>query len=316
MIDIVFSDSACGSLKMAQHYGEGEYSMIGSVIVSCPDGRQPTEEEIEQARQEIDEQQRRKWNNAAPLGGNSEDVFGFNLVLSIGDISEDIPSTKRQKVIEHLWSIYPQIEEEHVEGLFVHVKAALKQIFDRAASGEDIRMWYSSCPDDICGMYWFISRLQAEQYSGKIFMVELPHWESDEVGKITSKVSWGEVEPQEWGRYLPLQKEATSEFCQSCAECWNELQAENAPLRAVFNGKLVSVPETIYDSFIEREIEAEGEEFNQATVIGHVLGRKRLGISDSWIALRMETMIESGVLEQVSAPLPDSPIYHRTLRKR
>ena len=41
---------------------------------------------------------------------------------------------------------------------------------------------------------------------------------------------------------------------------WNQLQNENAPLRAMLNGKLQSVSEDIYDSFILREIAEQPEE--------------------------------------------------------
>lgn len=52
------------------------------------------------------------------------------------------------------------------------------------------------------------------------------------------------------------------------AYSWQTLQRENAPLRAVLNGQLVSVPETLYDDFILREIAAEQDEFREANVIG------------------------------------------------
>ena len=53
MMEILFSDSACGSLKAAQHYGEGKYhdEEIG-VFISHTDGSKPTKEEIETAKRE------------------------------------------------------------------------------------------------------------------------------------------------------------------------------------------------------------------------------------------------------------------------
>ena len=50
-------------------------------------------------------------------------------------------------------------------------------------------------------------------------------------------------------------------------------------------------------------------------VVGRVLGRYALGISDGLIALRMEEMIRSGQLEAVTPPPADGPRYHRLLRK-
>lgn len=51
MIEIVFGESACGSLKMAQHYGRGKYQegCIG-IFISHADGSKPTTEEVETAR--------------------------------------------------------------------------------------------------------------------------------------------------------------------------------------------------------------------------------------------------------------------------
>ena len=63
---------------------------------------------------------------------------------------------------------------------------------------------------------------------------------------------------------------------------WRQLQEENAHLRVMLNGQLQSVSEDIYDSFILREIAAQKEEFNMAVVIGKVLGKYQLGISDAW----------------------------------
>ncbi|MEG2013991.1 MAG: DUF3658 domain-containing protein, partial [Anaerovoracaceae bacterium] len=101
----------------------------------------------------------------------------------------------------------------------------------------------------------------------------------------------------------------------SCAVKWAALQAENAPLRAVLNGKLVSVSENMYDSFILREIEVEDDEFQEANLIGRVLGKYQLGIGDAWIAGRIEKMIGDGNLAVVSASAKDSPSYHRKLKK-
>ena len=51
MIEIVFGNSVCGSLKAAQRFGVGKYQggCIG-VIISHADGSSPTKEEIESAQ--------------------------------------------------------------------------------------------------------------------------------------------------------------------------------------------------------------------------------------------------------------------------
>ncbi|MFR4475130.1 MAG: DUF3658 domain-containing protein, partial [Blautia wexlerae] len=101
----------------------------------------------------------------------------------------------------------------------------------------------------------------------------------------------------------------------SLASHWVELQQENATLRAVLNGKLVSAPECLYDTFILRELEKQENEFNEARLVGQVLGKYRLGIGDAWIALRIEQFIKDGLLIPITVPEPGTPIYHRILQK-
>jgi len=318
MIEIVFSDSACGSLKVAQHYGEGEYQdgCIG-VIVSHADGSKPTKEEVEAARRKAKEKARLAWESATPLGGNTADIYGFNLVLSIGDISENQPGIKRKQTLEHLYSVFPNDEgHQAAQEMFKRIKKDLKTVQERVAVGESLRIWYSNQPDEMCGLYWFMEQLnQWKAHLKQVSIVKLPEWEADEKGNIVRKSGWGEVAPGEWHRYLALQKPVLPVFEQSCASHWQELQRENAPLRATLNGQLISAPETLYDDFIFREIAAEGEEFQEAKVIGRVIGKYQLGIGDSWVAFRIEEMIREGKLEAVSAVAEDMPVYHRVLKK-
>lgn len=318
MIEIVFSDSACGSLKMAMHYGEGKYQggSIG-VIVSHADGSKPTKEEVEAARREAEEKARLAWESATPLGGNPADIYGFNLALSIGDISEKQPGIKRKQTLEHLYSVYLSDEGcQAAQEILKRVNKDLKTVQERAATGESFRIWYSNQPDEMCGFYWFLEQLNQWKVGGQVSIVKLPEWEAEENGNIVQKSGWGEVAPEEWHRYLAFQRPVLPVYRQICASHWQELQRENAPLRAILNGQLVSTSEKLYDDFILREIAAEGEEFQEAMIVGRVLGKYQLGIGDSWIAFRIEEMIYAGKLEAVSAVAEDMPIYHRLLKKR
>ncbi len=319
MIEIVFSDSACGSLKMAQCYGKGKY--LGGcfgVIVSHADGSKPTKEEVEAAQLEAEEKTRLAWESAIPMGGNPADVYGFNFVLSVGDISENQPGIKRMQTLEHLYSVYPNGEgRQAAQEMFKKANEDLKTVRERAETGESLRIWYSNHPDEMCGLYWFMEQLdQWKAHSGQVSIVKLPEWEADEKGNIVRKSGWGEAAPREWHRYPALQKPVLPVFIQSCASHWKELQRENAPLRAMLNGQLVSASEKLYDEFILREIAAEGEKFQEAVIIGRVLGKYQLGIGDSWAAIRIEEMIRTGKLETVTAAAEDMPAYHRLLKKR
>lgn len=318
MIEIVFSDSACGSLKMAQHYGQGDY--IGGctgVVISKYDGSQPTPEEISAAQKATEEKERLEWENAVPMGGNSKDVFGFSLMLSVGDISADDFIGGRQKTIESLWSIYPDDPSDEPFDLADELHKGIGAIRERLMRDDEVRVWYSNQPDDMCGLYWFMWELEhLEEKPKAVYIVKLPDYECRENNAIVHHTGWGEVSPGEWHRYTASAEITTEVFRKHCALKWETLQTENAPLRAVLNGQLHSVSETIYDEFIHREIDAQGDEFQEAMVIGSVLGKYQLGIGDAWVANRIEKMIYDGALSVVSDPVKGMPVYHRKLKKK
>ena len=92
MVEIVFSESACGSLKIAQTYGRGKYrgSAI-SVFIRHENGSVPSSNEMKEAQLQAQEQECIAWENAIPLGGKSSDVYCFDMALSVGDISDTLP---------------------------------------------------------------------------------------------------------------------------------------------------------------------------------------------------------------------------------
>jgi len=318
MIEIVFSDSACGSLKMAQHYGQGGY--IGGctgVFISKHDGSQPASEEIAAAQKAAEEKERLEWKSAVPMGGNPKDVFGFSLMLSVGDISADDFIGGRQKTIESLWSIYPDDPSDEPFDLADELHKGIGVIRERLTRDDEVRIWYSNQPDDMCGLYWFMWELEhLEEKPKAVYIVKLPDYEYRENNIIVRHTGWGEVSPGEWHRYTACAELTTEVLHKHCALKWETLQTENAPLRAVLNGQLHSVSETIYDEFIHCEIDAQGDEFQEAMVIGSVLGKYQLGIGDAWVANRIEKMIRDGALSVVSDPAKGMPVYHRKLKKK
>lgn len=206
MIEIVFSDSACGSLKMAQHYGDGSFvgSSVG-VIISHTDGSEPTENEIRIAQQEAEDRARLEWENATPMGGNPSDVYGFAYGLSVGDISEDIPGEKRRQTLEWLYGIHPYLDDEPAFTAEQKGADTLRKVCDRVQSGESIRIWYSNQPDELCGMYWFAAQLGKLEISNEqIILVQLPDWETDRNGNVKTHSGWGGVGCGEWHSYVRL----------------------------------------------------------------------------------------------------------------
>lgn len=315
MLDVVFSDSALGSLKLAQSFGKGECldGPIG-VIVHNEDGTPASPEEIEQAKKDAEEHYRRTWETAVPLGGSPADCFGFSLAFSEGAIpdGEDFWENRR-RVLERHFSLYPDDWNVAWE-LLSPGKNAVDTLFRRAEEGEPLRVWYSDCPEEYSGLCWLMNEL-AQKHHGDIFLIKQPSWELEEFSDaIVRRNGWGEVEPGQWGRYLPLTQKAPDLLPAALGREWRE--SKGYPLRAVINGRLCGVNEDFYDWLILRELSNLPEEFSQAVLIGQILGKYQLGLSDSWLALRMEEMISQGTLEPVTSPPPDRPIYHRLLRKK
>lgn len=317
MVDIVFNDSACGSMKFAQNFDLNEPGTdFICVIGRHEDGSKLTEQEIEVIRKQYEENEKRKLENAVPLGGSASDIYSFQLALSVGNISGEDFFGGRLEAIERLWRVYPSGEETARE-VVERAESNLEEVLERVKAGEPLRIWYSNEPDEYCGLYWFMHQIsKLKKRYDKIQIVRLPEWEMDKNGNITQKYSWGEVSAEEWQGYIQYQRTVPHLFCELIAAHWQTLCQENAPLRAVLNGKLVSMNESVYDGFIEREIAAEGEEFQEGKIVGNTVGKYRLGISDTWVALRIEEMIRQGRLEIAEeAQDEEMPSYYRILRK-
>lgn len=140
-------------------------------------------------------------------------------------------------------------------------------------------------------------------------------WDTLAAHYVVQYTGWGEIEPYEWGKMAALGNKLPTNSIRAMANHWKQLQKENAPLRASLNGRLVSAPETLYDSYILRELAEQKEEFLEAEVVGNVLGKYCLGIGDAWVAFRIEQFIKDGLLEPTTEAKQDAPVYHRILRK-
>ena len=113
MLNVVFSDSALGSLKVAppplrsdgaeyrwspslgrsvppsppRRWGRWKTAAT-SVILLREDGSPGTPEELERAVREYEERERRAWEKAVPMDGSPGDSYGFSLCLSQGAIPQ------------------------------------------------------------------------------------------------------------------------------------------------------------------------------------------------------------------------------------
>ena len=117
-----------------------------------------------------------------------------------------------------------------------------------------------------------------------MYAIKLPNRVEAE-NAIVNYWVWCGVRPEQFYKFLPLQKEVTPAFISAAVLKISELQAENSPIRAVINGTLQSIPDDFYDSFIRKEIDKMDNEFHEAVLIGTILGKYQLLITKSVLTL-------------------------------
>lgn len=306
MIEVLFSESAAGSMK----YAKGLKSIVGEafgIILTTEDGHEPTEEELAQAKAQMEEERRIKREKAVPVEGSPRDVVWFPLNLSMGDIADPF-SDARAEYLQSAVLIggpdFTQIGRELID--------TARESRERVLSpSEPVRIWTGQNPDELCGLCHILTILPA---NADIRVVRLPEYEV--FGKeLRTYSGWGEIDPLELGRFQVLERKLTDSERRYFANTWRELQRENGPLRAVVNGRLMTVGADFYDPIILRELENQPEAFHEGRLIGDILGKYPLGIGDSLIALRIEEFISRGMLTPTTVPAEGRPIYHRWLKK-
>ena len=142
MIEIVFGESACGSLKIAQTYGKGKYrGSAVSVFMRHEDGSVPSSDEMKEAQIQAQEQEHIAWENAIPLGGKSSDVYCFDMALSVGDISDNGIGEQRKNVFKKMLSVcFVEDLDYQVEEKIQKIKTTLTSVIERYVAGEEIRI--------------------------------------------------------------------------------------------------------------------------------------------------------------------------------
>jgi len=294
MIEVLFGESEASSMKVAKNYKKPEYN--DSAIAWF--GDKPSKGEFG------------KMFERKAIGGISSEVICLPFMLDIGDIDVSIVGEYRRKLILDMYTING-IDDDIIQKLKDSWDKHLNEIErlkNYAVKGETIRIWYSDAPYSMCGFYYVCSILR--KYNCEIYVVKLPKYIQLSDNTMQYFTSWNEIDPGKFSRFLPLEKRLSPLELQSFSSNWNELKDEKNPLRAIVNGKLIGVSEDFYDYIIRKEIPED--EFIMARLIGKIMGKYSLGVSDSWYAKRIEKMIEEGELKVVKKK---KEIYRQTLKK-
>ncbi len=238
-------------------------------------------------------------------------VLVFELALDMGPIDAEVFGLQRRQVLAQLCTAGGG-DLEQVDYMLSYAKECWQFLEKRADQEAPIRIWVSEQPGEACGMVWLLSKLDEIDYTGEITIVPMPAWEYTEEGDVERKNGWGETE--EWGSYVSFRQTVNKAFRSGCAQKWEQMRKENAPVRVMLNGRLTGIGSDVYDYAIDRAIDAQPKEFMQADVVLAVL-HQYLGIGDAWVALRIEERISAGELAVVREAPEGEPIHRRMLKK-
>lgn len=292
MLEVVFNDSEKGSLIVAKNYDERnmQQGIIGHI------GEEPTETE------------RKEHFQGQAIGGKSEDVVNIGFSLDVGKISGAIDGEERQNIFRNLWGHF-DFDHKEQEHFFQNQRKDMEKLLNAAKNNIPIRIWKSNTPYSICGFYYVCYMLR--DIDCEINVVSLPEKKIFE-DEIVVYHSWTEVEAGKFYQFLPFEKQLSQMEKKMHSGYWQRLIEENAPLRAIINGEVISVPEDFYDFIIQSNLPED--DFILGRFIGKLLGEYDLGISDSWYTLRMNKMIEDNKLTVVNNKNLSHP-YEKVLRK-
>ena len=232
------------------------------------------------------------------IEGTSEEVICLGFMLDIGNIKEQMDSPYRRELIysmyaQNQWEQDEETEEELKNVGDVYVKE-LYRLMDFLDHGEAVRIWYSDTPYSRCGFYNLCQILKG--YENEISAVKLPAHIVREKCIVTYQ-SWSEVSAEEFAGFLPYERSLSKEEVRMYAMLWSGLIEENSPLRAVVNGKILSVPEDFYDFLIWKRL--KNVPLKEARLIGDILGQSPIGVGDWWYNRRIEYYIKQGEIRVV-----------------
>ncbi len=294
MLEIVFSESAKNTMRMAKNYDNK--TVIGGHDFYAYKNQKILTSTLKTSR-----------NNISSRKSNDVICIGFS--LDIGDISGEIDSRGRREVFRKVLGC-TGIDEQEIERFFRLQRKDLVKLISAATQGIPIRVWESHAPFSVCGFAFVCNVLRNIECT--ISVISFPEQIINTENTNVSYRDWNEVPPEQLYDFLSYEHILTTVEKRVQSDLWRNLKIENSPLRAVINDSLISVPEDFYDHLILRNL--PDNEFMMETLIGELLHNYQIGISDGWYALRIEKMIQK---QQIKVITKSNPRYrYRQILKK
>ena len=310
MLEVCFGDSAKGTLMLAQHCGGDVIAESVGVVTNARGLRAVWEKQ--KALREYKKRRAELKKLAVPLGGRREDVVSVSLGLSEGDIRSPItPGECPRKACVRDWLAFSRYGEKidleaEVDAFWDGCLADLRKL---QAAPANVRVWLDATPDARCGLL-FLAGLYREGGT-ELHVIELPRQVRRPDDCLVEYRGWAEVEPERFGTFLSRERVLPPDEVCALAGRWQALQAENAPLRVVEQGRVVSAGLDYYDDLIRQAI--PDEPCQTAQIIGTALGKQKVPTGDQFIAKRLLHFIDAGELAVVQ---PGAEGFYSTVVQR
>lgn len=294
MLEVCFSDSVKGALHYAQHC---KNSIGGASCIAVIGRGKLSWWQRKKAEAKAPARQQKLQAQAVPLGGCKEDLASLSFDFSIGDIAAPFgdENCPRQQLLQQWLTADPWGELEQMEAtatkFWQDCLVDLEKLKARAAAGDAIRIWADDLPSSACGLLFAADILQ--HFNTPVTLVPLPKEYTMGDDAVVQPIGWGDITPELYGVFAKDAVPVSASQLKEMAARWQQLVRENAPLRVVENGHVISAPIDYYDAAILEECPPEG--CRVCELIGKVLGRRRLGISDWLVAQRIRALLASGV---------------------
>lgn len=217
--------------------------------------------------------------------GSSDEVICLGFLLDIGDIKEPVDGRYRKHLLDLVF---------HHDSCGECYCKELKRLEAFLREGQAVRIWYSDAPYSRCG-YYFVNHFLKE-YENPISVVKLPEYRVKK-NTVTVYHNWGNMPAEEFSYFLQYEQILSKTERRRNESLWSELVADNSPLRAVVNGEVIGVEEDFYDFLIWRQLSSQP--VKEARLLGSLLGKFPISISDWWYASRIETFIQQGRIKVV-----------------
>ena len=224
---------------------------------------------------------------------------GVSLNLAEGDLAAPLAEhdCPRRTILAE-WLTFDRYNEQEdlaaeVEDYWRSCLADLEKV--RTAPGP-LRLWVDQTPHTQCGLRFVADLLQGREV--EVRLVLLPSQVQRADGCIVAYRGWGEVEPKDIPGFLRREVVLGCDELARLAAQWQQLRAENAPLRVVEDGAVVSAGLDYYDDLIRREYPED--RCTIAHLIGRVLGQQGVLMRDLFLYRRIRALMDRGELVAIS----------------